>query len=93
MSNSYERFLEALGFTEPRQTSRRDVIELVVHDALKPARKALRSGIVRFLSIGQATTTKSTVQEFYAIQDRKTVGRLRLESFNTHSVIHLTDLQ
>ena len=91
--NHYEHFLKALGFTEPRQTGRRDVIELVVHDALKPARKALRRGVVRFLSIGQTSTVKSTVHEFYAIQGRKTVGRLRLESFTTHSVIHLTDLQ
>ena len=91
--NKFVNFLTALGFTAPRQTTRRDIIELVVHDALKEARSLLRGHRSQFLFITSDRTHNSTVQEFYAVQDKATVGKLRLESFATHSVIQLTNLE
>lgn len=91
--NKFVAFLDALGFTNPRQTTRRNVIEIVVHDALKAARKKLRAPRLQFLCITSDLTHNSTVQEFYAVQDKVTVGKLRLESFATHSVIQLTNLE
>lgn len=90
--NQFVLFLSKLGFTNPRQTTRKDIIELVVHDTLKESRKLLRGHRLQFMCINSERTRNSVVQEFYAIQDRVTVGRIRLEAFATHSVIHLTNL-
>jgi hypothetical protein len=90
--NPFVDFLKELGFNDPRQTSRKDVIELVVHDALKAARKKFRARKKQFLPFASETTRNSTVQEYYAVQDKQTVGRVRLESFATHSVIQLINL-
>lgn len=84
-------FFEALGFNAPRQTQRRDIVEIVVTETLKPTLKKLRSGKVKMLSLDKATTSNSVVHEFLAAQDRQTVGRVRVEAFTTHSVIQLTN--
>src|SRR6185503_14962530 len=89
--NTVLAFFEALGFDQPRQTQRRDIIEIVVTETMKPALKKLRSGRVKMLALDKATTSNSVVHEFLAAQDRQTVGRVRVESFRTHSVIQLTN--
>lgn len=91
MASQFVEFLEALGFTDPRQTSRKDVVELVVGDSMKAALKKLRSGKFRLLPVDSTTTSVSAVQEFLAAQDRQAVGRVRVESFRTHSIIQLTN--
>lgn len=91
MSTAFIDFLLALGFTDVRQTSRKDVIELVVSEALKAARRNLRSQRIQFKLVESSLTPNATIQKFYAVQSKQVVGQLILTSYRTHSVIHLSN--
>lgn len=92
MTNPFVNFLTAHGFTGPRQTTNKDAVELVVFETMQATLKKLRSGRMKFVLIDKATTQHGSVQEFFAIQDRVTVGRVIVESFATYSVIQLINL-
>lgn len=90
--NPFVEFLTALGFTDVRQT-RTTGVELFVAETLKAARRKLRSKNIQFKLVESHTTPSSVVQDFYAIENRRTIGRVSLTSYATHSIITLTDLE
>jgi hypothetical protein len=85
-------FLTALGFTEVRRLPAGDSVELFVAETLKAARKKLKSRNIRFQLVDSSTTSRAVVHDFYAIEQKRTVGRVTLTSYPTHSIIKLTDL-
>lgn len=90
--NPFVNFLTDLGFTDVRQ-NRVDGVELFVAETLKAARRCLRSHSIQFKLVESKTTPNSVVQDFYAIENRRTIGRVSLTSYATHSTITLTDLR
>jgi hypothetical protein len=90
--NPFVNFLTELGFTDVRQT-RSDGVELFVAETLKAAKKNLRSKSIKFQLVDKHTTANATVHDYYAIQDRRTIGRVSLTSYTTHSIINLKNLE
>lgn len=90
--NLFVNFLLDLGFTDVRQT-RTDGVELFVAETMKAAKKKLRSKTIKFQLVDKHTTANSTVHDYYAIKDRRTIGRVSLTSYTTHSIINLKNLE
>lgn len=86
-------FLTNMGFTDVRRVPSGDTVELFVAETLKPALKKLKSRNIRFQRVEHSTTSHAVVHDFYAIEKKRTIGRVTLTSYSTHSIIKLTNLE
>lgn len=92
MKTTYELFLEALGFTDVRQFKTSGVIELYVGQTMKAAKKLLRGQRLRFPMVDKGSTPGAQFQKFYAVQDRKVVGNVKLIGYDTYTIVQLENL-
>lgn len=92
MKTAYEIFLETLGFTDVRQFKTSGTIELYVGQTMKAARKLLRGQRLRFPLVEKGSTPSAQFQKFYAVQDRKVVGHVRIIGYETYTIVQLENL-
>ncbi len=93
MKTPYELFLEALGFTDVKQIKSSGVIELYVGQGLKATRKAFKKAKIKFSQISKGTTPTSQVEEFYAVENKRVVGRVKVNAYATHTIIQLSNIE
>jgi len=89
--NAFVKFLTDLGFTEVKRV-RSDAVELFVAETMKVARKKLKARNIRFASITKHSTAHADVQEFFAVENRRVLGRVIITSYSTHSIISLINV-